>query len=330
MKLLPCLPLSITVAFLTLSAAHAEITVDGSAFLSSGSSTIEITFDASGSDKLVVVVTGEHGFNQTANGDGGLVTYDGVELTQLIDRDAIKPNDGPPVIDVDDTWNDIWYLDDPGAVHSAGLVTAMANSRGSITVFGLSGTAPGAGNTVIGERDTRSAELTTSATGSIVIASFGTGGAGNTGDVQNVSADLPLTQTSSTKNGAGRNWDGHVTGYAIEPNVGTAAYSFSGGNEDGAHVIAAEFLAADGTAGPIFAITDIIRDFDTGMLTLTWPSSPGEIYAVNYSTDLIDWAADLDDGIDAAAGDETTEIFDLNSAGLSGEEQLFFRVTLLP
>ena len=321
----------------SLNHASAAITVDAFDSLSSNASTVEMTFDASGSDKLVVVMTGEHGFNQSANGDGGDVTYDGVLMTQLVDRDAIKPSEDPP-IDVDDTWNDIWYLDNPGEVHTNGLISAAATSRGSMTVFALSGTAPGAGNWVIGTRDTRSAELSTSATGSIVIASFGTGGAGNTADVQNVTADAPLTQTSSTKNGGGRNWDGHVTGYAVVDSVGPGTYSFTGGNEDGAHVIAAEFLAADGTAGPPFAITAIDYSSADGVVTLSWNAEPETLYTVFFARnprklapgeegdgDAGDGFEDNDEGgvdLDPAEGKITIEIQNPDPEA----EDLFFSV----
>ena len=62
-----------------LGTAHAQITVDG-------------TFNASGSDKLVVVLTGEHGFNNDT-GDVTSVTYDGVALTRAIDRNAQIPEE---------------------------------------------------------------------------------------------------------------------------------------------------------------------------------------------------------------------------------------------
>jgi hypothetical protein len=212
--------------------ADAQIAIDGFDSWNSGGSPITGYFDASTSDKLVVIVTGEHGFNQTGNGDGGAVTYDGVLMTQLVNRDTIQPIPGP----VDDTWNDIWYLDNPAT--STGLISAIASTRGSVTVLGLSGTADGAGNTVIGARDSNSADLVTSA-GSIVIASYGVGGSGNTADYGSVSADAPLTQVSSQGNGS---WDGHVTGYALGVAAGNATYSFTDATTAGSHVIAAEFL----------------------------------------------------------------------------------------
>jgi len=240
-------------AFLGMAAAPAgaEITVDGTGFWASTSSPVIGTFDASGSDKLVVIATGEHGFNQTANGQINTITYDGVELIKLVDRNPIKAVADDPetpedeTVLVDDTANDIWYLDNPGS--STGLIEVNATTRGCVTVIALSGTAEGAGNWVIGERDTSSANLTTSAD-SIVIASYGMGGSGNTARVTNVDWDGDV-EVSAQENG--NVWDGHVTGYTNGVAEGDDIYSFTDTNSPGAdgrtgaHVILAEFLTAD-------------------------------------------------------------------------------------
>ena len=240
---------------ITAAPASAEITIDGFANWI-GNNPIPGNFDASGSDKLVVIVTGEHGFNQTANGSISGVTYDGVAMVELINRTTIKAvADNPDTPEdetvlVDDTWNAIYYMDNPGSVYTDGLISATVSSRGSMTVLGLSGTAEGAGNTVIGDRDTSSAELTTSA-GSIVVASYGMGGTGNTAFINNVTVDEPLTFLSKQNNGGGRWWDGHVTAYANEVAAGTEVYSVTdttapgADGRTGAHLIVAEFLTAD-------------------------------------------------------------------------------------
>ena len=221
------------IAFTATSANAAMITVDGFTAMSANSATLTITFDASGSDKLVVVVTGEHGFNNTEGNCSG-ITYDGVALTQAVNRDPIESG-------TDVTYNDIWYLDSPAT--STGEIIASVSSRGSMTVFGLSGTAAGVGATAISDPYSRSVDLTTTAANSLVIASFGMGGNGNTAVVQNVDADAPLIEATAVQtNVPSRPWDGHVTAYAQVPTAGPGTYSFSGGNQDGSHVIAAEFL----------------------------------------------------------------------------------------
>ena len=221
-----------TFAFTTTSANAATITVDGFASWNKTSNPVTGTFDASGSDKLVAVVTGEHGFNNDQGNCSG-ITYDGVALTQAVDRNPLASG-------TDTTYNDIWYLDNPAT--STGEIIATVTTRGSVTVFGLSGTAAGVGATAISDPYQRSVDLTTTAPNSIVIASYGMGGNGNTADVQNVDADAPLTETSAVQsNTPSRPWDGHVTGYALVASAGPGTYSFTGGNQDGAHVIAAEF-----------------------------------------------------------------------------------------
>ena len=207
---------------------HGQIIVDGSASWSLGGSPIIGTFDASNSDKLVVIVTGEHGFPNNTGGNCFSVTYDGAPLTRVVDRN--------PVSGSDITYNDIWYLDYPST--TAGQISATVTSRGNMTVFGLSGTADGVGNTVIGPANSNSADLLTSA-GSVVIASYGMGGNGNSADYNSVDANAPLTETSALGNGS---WDGHVTGYALAVAAGNATYSFNDTSATGAHVIAAEFL----------------------------------------------------------------------------------------
>jgi hypothetical protein len=211
--------------------ALGQITVDGWTSFNSTSSTFSGTFDASASDKIVIVATGEHGFNND-QGDLVNVTYDGTSLIKAIDRDA-------QFAQTDTIYADIWYLDDPGAFHSNGTIDVSAINRGNITVIGLSGTEAGVGNVGVTGTDTRSIDLATSA-GSLVIASYSMGGAGNTANVTSVNADAPLTQIAALENGS--NWDGQVVGYDNATSAGTQTYSFSGGNTDGSLVIAAEFL----------------------------------------------------------------------------------------
>jgi hypothetical protein len=222
--------------------ANAAITVDGTASWNQTNQPIVGNYNAGGSDKLVVIVTGEHGFNQTANGSISGVTYDGVAMTELINRATIKADAGPPIVLVDDTWNAIYYLDAPAA--GAGLISVSCSSRGNVGVIALSGTAAGAGNTVIGARDTNTADLTTSA-GSIVIGSYGLGGSGNTAQLAPITTPDWDAEIARQENGS--NWDGHVVAYQNGVASGTTDYTFDdttvpgGDGRTGRHVIAAEF-----------------------------------------------------------------------------------------
>jgi len=169
-------------------------------------------------------------------------------LTQAVDRNPITNPDST----VDQTYNDIWYLDDPGSVHTAGSIVATVATRGSMTAFALSNTATGVSATAISPQDSKSVSLITATDNSIVIASHGMGGYGNTADPQNVDTVPPLVETSALRT-SGRGWCGHVTGYMMVASPSLTTPTFTGGNISGAHTIAAEFQAAsipppDGTA----------------------------------------------------------------------------------
>lgn len=235
---------SVASMVLAAASANAAIVVDATAFwntetdTSASNTTITKNFNASASDKLVVIVTGENGNPGSLAGNVSSVTYDGVALTEIVDRNPIGGTT-PLGATYDQTYNSIFYLDNPAT--STGQIIANVNTRGNVTVFALSGTAAGYGNTVIGAQESRSVNLTTTGAGSIVIASLGMGGNGNSANVTSVNADSPLTEVSAQEEGS--LWDGHVTGYAIVPTAGPGTYSFSGGNVIGSHIIAAEFKA---------------------------------------------------------------------------------------
>ncbi|MDA7894718.1 hypothetical protein N9A98_04105, partial [Akkermansiaceae bacterium] len=72
------------------------------------------------------------------------------------------------------------------------------------------------------------------------------------------------------------------------------------------------------------AVTSFDLSEITGEFTLTWNSNIGELYAVKYSTDLINWDADLDDGILADEGETTSKTFKLTN--LDNPKALYFRI----
>ena len=79
-------------------------------------------------------------------------------------------------------------------------------------------------------------------------------------------------------------------------------------------------------APSILAITEIDISLDF-KLALTWNSSPKTIYFVYYSLDMIDWGADLDDGVVGDDGETTTKEFDLSLIpALEGVSRVYFRV----
>ena len=221
-----------TLAF-TASSANAAITFDGSFSWAVGSN----TFDASGSDKLVVVVTGEHNFNQSANGQIYDVTYDGQSLIKAVDVDPKKITEGGH----GDTATDIWYLDDPASFHISGTIAASVSGNGNnyvYTAIGLSGTAEGVGPTAAAP-GAFSVDLTTTA-GSMVIFNIGMGGGGNTASpLPGVTANSPAGAVTIAGLEAGSNWAGHAVAYADISSPGLQTFSFDTTKTDVATIAAA-------------------------------------------------------------------------------------------
>lgn len=72
-----------------------------------------------------------------------------------------------------------------------------------------------------------------------------------------------------------------------------------------------------------FPISSITRNAANGNITLTWPSTTGQVFRVAYNTDLSNWNGTVQDNIPAQAGASTTLTFPspLPTAG-----RVFFRV----
>jgi len=219
---------------LMAGAASAAITFDGFFSWAVGSN----TFDASGSDKLVVVVSGEHNFNQSANGQVNGVTYDGQTLIKAVDVDPKKIDEGGH----GDTATDIWYLDNPGSYHTAGLIEASVSGNGNnyvYTAIGLSGTGEGVGATAAAP-GAFSVDLTTTAAGSMVISVIGMGGGGNTASpLPGVTANSPAGAVTIDGLEAGNNWAGHAVARTDMSSPGLQTFSFDTTKTDVATIAAA-------------------------------------------------------------------------------------------
>jgi hypothetical protein len=261
------------------------ITVGASASWSANAGTLTGTLNAAGASKLVVIVTGENGNPGSLAGNCSGVTYDGVPLIQAVDR---SPLGGTPV---DQTFNDIWYLDNPTT--ATGQIVASVNTRGSVTAIVLTGTAPGVGEIAISPQASKSVVLSTGFANSLVIAAHAMGGDGNTANVTAVQPVLPLDGRRATAqtSGSPSPWDGHVTAYAAIPASATATYSFTGGNLVGSHTIAAEFLAAEAGAGGAFD---------------TWAGGPFQGTLTDPDPELDFDGGGLDTGIEWVVGGDPT------------------------
>jgi len=84
--------------------------------------------------------------------------------------------------------------------------------------------------------------------------------------------------------------------------------------------------AALGESNDRIKITDIDYSPDTNSVTLTWDSREGVAYVVNYSQDMTDWSADIDDSVIGDVGNQTTRTFELGPFGIVDQKKIFFRV----
>ena len=70
-------------------------------------------------------------------------------------------------------------------------------------------------------------------------------------------------------------------------------------------------------------ITDLDYDRVAKMITLTWSSAPGRVYAIDSSFDLETWPGEINDNVEAS-GDETSTSHTFEDTGLG--DRHFFRV----
>ncbi|MGB1124760.1 MAG: hypothetical protein ACPG4Q_06115, partial [Phycisphaeraceae bacterium] len=262
-----------TAALLSVAGlAHAQITVESVfSFADNNADNSEGVgvFNASSYDKLIVIVTGEHGFpNNTSGINITGVSYDGIDMSAAVIRDGLPEVDN---VSPDQAFNHIYYLDDP--LGTTGTIQVNTNlSRFVVTAIGLDGAAAGVGATAIAGLSTKSVDLTTTSANSFVIASNGLGGTGNNGNVDGLTVNSPLSLLGAVETNS--NYSGHVIGGATVATAGTDSYSFTGSTA-GSHVIAAEFLL-----GLPPAVLTLQANTTNGLLTLIGDS--GEPISFNY------------------------------------------------
>lgn len=187
------------------------------------------TLDSSGFSKLVVVVTGEHNFSGDLSGNTTNITYNGQALTKAIEVNPVAFSNVDP-LGHGQTASDVWYLDSPGSFTGTNEIIVSFNGNNWVaTAIGLTGTLPGVSATASATK-TSTVNLTTVAADSLVIATYGMGGNGNTSS-STVAANSPLTKLTGQVIGSS-GWAGHNIGTATVAIAGTAAYSFNNTNLD--------------------------------------------------------------------------------------------------
>jgi len=203
--------------------------------------TTEVTYDATGVDKLVVVFGFESGFNNNS------ATVTGVKFNNVALTEAVQENSRLN-LSYDGGTCAIFYLDNPyqgSSTFSYTYTTSGGGPNGGImSIIGLSGTGPGVGST--GKSWTTqtaagnvSTSITTANFNALVIAGVENSGVNNGVSAPTVVSPLTLLDSGNW----GSSWAGLASGYqsvtacgtTLTPTFNTAA----GGN---IHVVAAEFF----------------------------------------------------------------------------------------
>lgn len=285
-------------ALLTLVPAGAKVTIDGQTTINGPGGAQHATnfgsYDASGADKLVVLVGG--GRDRGSPLGIGNVTYGGTPLTEAVMVSSTLTSPQGVAVGV-------FYLDSPGAagdieVSWAGKTWGIRNA---ITVLELSGAAPGHGP-VESSADSASASITTVTPDSIVLAVSKSVPDGDTEVPQ-----APLTDLNASRHGVGSR-------DIASPSTSTATFSTGHATAAGAFesaVVATgpQLTSVTSLGGGIFELTllgeadtgyefrsSTVLDFDPGILvenmTQGDPGDPGTVGSTNNSVLTTDGSGD--------------------------------------
>jgi len=213
--------------------ASAQVTIDSTLnasllFDSPGPAGEQVvaSFDASASDKLVVVVSSEHAFGTSAALTIQSVEYNGQAMIEAVQESTVPGTSA------------IYYLDSPGAAGEIRLFTDKKNG-GLLTIFALSDTAAGVAAT--SRSTSASAGITTSSGHTLVIAGILDGGQAANGNAAGApTADAPMTQVHSDVWG-GNLWGGHGCGYQHVSSPGTVTSTFTTAGPNLLRTVAAAF-----------------------------------------------------------------------------------------
>jgi hypothetical protein len=177
---------------------------------------IVASYDASASDKLVVVVSTEHAFGINAGMSINSVEYNGQAMIEAVQENTLPGTAA------------IYYLDSPGPAGEIRIFQGNQNG-GLATVYALSSVAPGLGG--FGQSITNSVDVTTTSPNELVIACILDGGqAANGNNAGAPTAVLPLIQDHSGT--WGNSWAGHGAGHQFiaSPGIVTSTFTTAGPN----------------------------------------------------------------------------------------------------
>ena len=175
---------------------------------------IVASYDASGSDKLVVVVGTEHAFGTSFGMSVNSLEYNGVAMIEAVQENTLPGTAA------------VFYLDNPGPAGEIRIIQGNQNG-GRATIYALSNVAPGVDG--VGQSVTSAVDVATTGANGLVIAGIFDGGQFSNGNGAGAPTALtPLTQTHSGT--WGNAWGGFCSGHqvAASPGVTTSTFATSG------------------------------------------------------------------------------------------------------
>ena len=258
-----------------------------SGFATTHLGTTQISYNAAGVDKLIVAIGTEAGNNgQRVNSVSvsfkGDTVAQATPMTLVVQDNTMNPAPGQTGA-WDGGYAGIFQLDNPfqgpGTFTFSASTSSGAPNGAHVTIIGLAGTRPGAGNTGANWHTQTasgnvSTSLITSAAKSLVIGMVENSGRNNGAGTPALAAGSPMTLAHNGNWGS--QWGSAASGYQFVPASGTTVTPTFNTNAGGnIHVVAAEFKASEVTPDayaswsaqyPSADLTDPSADPDRGGL----------------------------------------------------------------
>ena len=201
--------------------AHAQVIIDdilpvvvGVGNQGSTGLPVVANYDASGSDKLVVVYGTEHAFGINAGMVINSIEYNGTPMIEAVQENTLPGATA------------IFYLDNPGPAGEIRIIQGNQNG-GRATVYALSNVAPGV--EAVGQSIGPAVDVTTTTANSLVLAGILDGGQASNGNGAGFpTAAAPLVQDHSDR--WGNAWAGFCSGhqFVATPGLTTSTFVTSG------------------------------------------------------------------------------------------------------
>ena len=210
----PSLALALSLA---VGHAHAQVIIDdilpvtvGVGNQGSTGLPVVANYDASGSDKLVVVYGTEHAFGINAGMVINSIEYNGTPMIEAVQENTLPGATA------------IFYLDNPGPAGEIRIIQGNQNG-GRATVYALSNVAPGV--EAVGQSTGPAVDVTTTTANSLVLAGILDGGQASNGNGAGFpTAAAPLVEDHSDR--WGNAWAGFCSGHQFVATPGLTTSTF--------------------------------------------------------------------------------------------------------